>query len=146
MRTSFSPFGSLKNLYWALNHQFKGSTNTGSLKADSRHRIIRLRGEECLTLPSNSMAKIKCPFVAFVLILLCAVTSLDTPFPDFTYHLQIWEKKMMSLSGSKKSKTNKHKSWRTDSDSKQFALGDSSAQHWILVLLHTSLHTSWHVV
>lgn len=75
MRTSFSPFGSLKNLYWALNRQFKGSTNTGGLKADSRHRIKRLRGEERLTLPSNSMAKIKCPFVAFVLILLCAVTN-----------------------------------------------------------------------
>lgn len=34
---------------WALNHQFTGSTNTGGLKADSRHRIKRLRGEECLT-------------------------------------------------------------------------------------------------
>lgn len=76
---------------WALNHQFTGSTNTGGLKADSRHRIKRLRREECLTLPSNSIVNRKCPFVAFVLILLGAATNLDTPFPNFTFIIySVW--------------------------------------------------------
>lgn len=75
---------------WALNHQFTGSTNTGGSKADSRHWIKCLRGGECLTLPSNRIVNRKCPFVAFVLILLSAVTGLDTLFPHFTYNTQIY--------------------------------------------------------
>lgn len=35
----------------------------------------------------------KCPFVVFVLILLSAVTNLDTLFPNLTYNLLICEKK-----------------------------------------------------
>lgn len=122
----FSSFRIPEEFVWALNRQFAGNANTGGLKADSRHQIKRLRGEDCQTLLSNSGVRRKSPFV---LIHLSGVTHLDTSFPNFTYNLQICDKKGLSWD---KKHTN-----RQTLNVKERRWQQANSRHWAIHELNT---------